>query len=385
MKNFYENLPSFKNYQDLMINGNYQTIPENWFLILTDIKGSTLAVQKGRFRDVNMVGSMAIVSILNKIKQSVPFVFGGDGSTIAIPPEVYNEVVVEMQRCIQVSQSQFKLELRVAVIPVNKIYELGGKLEVAKYELSEKNYTAQFRGGGVDIADKLAKSPESPYNLKSSGCGAPDLTGLTCRWAPLKNDKGTILTLIIKPQNELVIPSILEKIKSITQSESLKDLSPLKLHKLKAKWPPPVHLEAKAEVRDGNYLKVYLLSLITNFLVYLFVKFDLSTKDFSMTKYKNEILSNADYKKFDDTLKLVIDCSLDKANEILNYLSDEESKNVIKFGHFKSDDAVMTCMVFSKDNNEHIHFIDGAKGGYTMAAKELKSKLSNGISVKKAS
>lgn len=377
MKNFYETLQSFKDYQDLMDDKNYTPVPEDWFLVLTDIKGSTKAVSEGRFRDVNMVGSMAIVSILNKIKQSLPFVFGGDGSTIAIPPEAYSEVLKEMKQCILVSKTQFKLELRVAIISVQKIYELGGKLDVAKYELSEKNYIAQFRGGGVDIADKLAKSENSPYNLNASENGYPDLTGLTCRWAPLSNDQGTILTLIIKPESKDIIPKILTNIKTITNANSLKDLSPLKINKLKAKWPPPIHLEAKAEVKNGNYLKVYLLTLITNFLVYLFVKFDLDTKDFSMTKYKKEILSNADYKKFDDTLKLVLDCSIVKSEEILNFLKEEEAKGLIKFGHFKSKDAVMTCMVFSKDNNEHIHFIDGSNGGYTMASKELKLKLQN--------
>ena len=38
----------------------------------------------------------------------------------------------------------------------------------------------------------------------------------------------------------------------------------------------------------------------------------------------------------------------------------------------------MTCVVPSLDNGEHIHFIDGGAGGYTMAAKQLKGQIKLG-------
>ena len=36
----------------------------------------------------------------------------------------------------------------------------------------------------------------------------------------------------------------------------------------------------------------------------------------------------------------------------------------------------MTCLVFGYDNR-HVHFVDGAEGGYAMAARELKQRLKN--------
>lgn len=382
MKNFYEKMPSFTDYNELMNPKHYQSIPQDWFIVLTDIKGSTQAVQDGRYRDVNMVGSMAIASILNEIKQSLPFVFGGDGSTILIPPEAHSVVLTQMKNCIFLAQSKFKLNLRVAIIPMSKIYELNSRIDVAKYELSNKNYIAQFRGGGIDIAEKLTKIENSPYLINSTNEDYPNLEGLTCRWSPLKNDKGSILTLIIKPYSEEVIPKILESIKNISKSESFQQLSPVKMHNLTASWPPPMHLEAKATVKKESYLKTYLITLITNMLVYIFVKFNINTKDFSISKYKEETVSNSDYKKFDDTLRLVIDCSKEHTEEILGYLKTLENKNLISYGFCISEEAVMTCMVFSKENNDHIHFIDGAKGGYTLAAKVLKNKVKNLIGQK---
>jgi hypothetical protein len=35
----------------------------------------------------------------------------------------------------------------------------------------------------------------------------------------------------------------------------------------------------------------------------------------------------------------------------------------------------MTCLVFSLDSHEHVHFIDGSDGGFAMAAVGFKERL----------
>jgi Protein of unknown function (DUF3095) len=35
----------------------------------------------------------------------------------------------------------------------------------------------------------------------------------------------------------------------------------------------------------------------------------------------------------------------------------------------------MTCLVFSLEQSRHVHFIDGADGGYALAALQLKAQL----------
>ena len=380
MSNFYENQKSFTNYQDLMNPLNYQKVPEDWIVVISDIKGSTEAVKQGRYRAVNMVGSMPIAAILNKLDQTIPFVFGGDGATLLIPPCFEKEVIEEMQRCIYLSKSRYNLELRAGLVPVR---DLKIPLEVAKYELSQGNFVAQFRGGGIEVAEKLVKSPTSPYLLKEEA-GYPSLDGLTCRWAPLKSGRGKMLTLIIKSEdkNYAIFESILKEITTITKRE-LKDSSPVAVNRLTASWPPPISLETNAIVKDQPYLKTYIKTLITNFIVYLFVKLNLNNKNFSMEKYKKEISTNSDFKKFDDVLRLVLDCSKTEVSTILKFLNDLESLGIISYGSFLSKKAVMTCLVFSTDQ-DHIHFIDGSEGGYTNAAASLKLKLLEKKPIKKS-
>jgi len=53
-----------------------------------------------------------------------------------------------------------------------------------------------------------------------------------------------------------------------------------------------------------------------------------------------------------------------------------EKDGIIIYGYYVSEESVLSCYVRSLEEN-HIHFVDGAKGGYTQAAGMLKKKLKN--------
>ncbi|RKZ47756.1 MAG: hypothetical protein DRQ48_01185 [Gammaproteobacteria bacterium] len=48
---------------------------------------------------------------------------------------------------------------------------------------------------------------------------------------------------------------------------------------------------------------------------------------------------------------------------------------MIVFGIHDSAKALMTCLVFNHEN-DHIHFLDVADGGYALAVKDMKHQLS---------
>lgn len=99
----------------------------------------------------------------------------------------------------------------------------------------------------------------------------------------------------------------------------------------------------------------------------------MKTKTFSAEKYIREMGANTDFQKFDDMIRMVLDCSPQQRTAITQLLEAERKKGDIVYGMHLSNEALLTCLVFQLDN--HIHFVDGSNGGYALAAKQLKEQL----------
>ena len=86
---FYHRLRAMAHFSDITDPGNYVPVPRDWQVVVSDVRGSTRAIAEGRYKEVNMAGAASIVAMLNIAGDSeVPFVFGGDGATLLIPPEL---------------------------------------------------------------------------------------------------------------------------------------------------------------------------------------------------------------------------------------------------------------------------------------------------------
>ena len=84
---FYAALEPFTDFAEVADPARYVAAPDDWILVLADIKGSTEAARAGRYKDVNLVGAACITATLNVTKGlDLPYVFGGDGATVLIPP-----------------------------------------------------------------------------------------------------------------------------------------------------------------------------------------------------------------------------------------------------------------------------------------------------------
>ena len=83
---FYADIDAFEGFSGIADIGNYQQAPDDWHVIISDVQGSTQAIEEGRYKDVNMIGAACINAVLNiSRKKSVPYVFGGDGATLMVP------------------------------------------------------------------------------------------------------------------------------------------------------------------------------------------------------------------------------------------------------------------------------------------------------------
>ena len=93
-----------------------------------------------------------------------------------------------------------------------------------------------------------------------------------------------------------------------------------------------------------------------------------------LSTYIPTMRTHADYRKFDDVLRMVLDCSEKQIKEIEQYLETQYKEGHLFYGLYTSETALMTCYVQDIEPGQHIHFIDGGDGGYAMAAKQLKAQ-----------
>lgn len=240
-KIFLRTIPVFDEFEKISDESSFVQVPEDWYLFLTDVKGSTKAIQSGMYQSVNMAGVSGICGILNELGDyDLPYVFGGDGAAILVPPDGYSKALQALKKIQCWTHKTFSFELRGHVIQLKDLYESHHFLLVGKYQLSPGNNVFQFRGGAFKLADKCMKSASlGKVVLPDKNEEHPDLHGLSCRWQPLKSQKGEILTLLVSvlkedPESFVVYKKILFELREIFGGD-LKNASPVTFSGLKNK------------------------------------------------------------------------------------------------------------------------------------------------------
>ncbi len=385
-QDFFEKLSAVPDFTRVTDNALYTPLPDDWLLILTDITGSTKAIREGRYKVVNMVGAACIMGILNIAEDAdIPYVFGGDGATLAIPPEMAKTARQALVKIRTLAEKTMDLDLRLGIIPVSDLRSRGLDVTVLKYEISNGLFLAMFSGGGLSAADQLLKSdPENnPYLIpkRETYDGPPDLEGLSCRWEPLHSRNGKIISLLV------TVPHGTKEEKTATYGKVLKDLTvilgdvsddyrPTSTQNLKLRWPPRnMWTEAKLTAAEHGLAKtVYQICFQT--LVQMFLeKFKKKAGAYDGASYRDQLLANTDFQRFDDMIRFVLDCRADQITAIESCLNAYHARGEIAFGLQSSDTALMTCLVFNMAEGAHLHFVDGGDGGFAYAATGMKQQL----------
>ena len=383
---FYAYLPSTPDFAAVADLDSYAPVPADWSVLLTDVIGSTKAIQAGRYKDVNMVGAACITAALNALPGlNLPFVFGGDGATILVPPSGVAAGRDAMLGLAALAQEQFGLGLRVGLVPVADLHVRNANLGVRKLQLSPGNDLALFSGSGLELADKLVKdpSPDNPFNIPiPENPPAADLEGLSCRWEPLRATHGVSLTCMLRAidhdnaAQEAALSSTLATIQDILHGDPAQAAAPAREGTLRFRWPPRnLWMEAKTTAGKGSTVRRFLGILTESTFQGIAEHFNLKFGFYNAPVYREEMRNNTDFRKYDGLLRMVLDVSLDQADEIEAYLAAEHTKGRLLYGTHRADSALMTCLVFSLEQSQHIHFIDGADGGFALAAQGFKKQL----------
>lgn len=393
-REFFNSIPQTTYFTGVVDERNFHPAPDDWIIVMTDIRSSTHAVAEGRYKDVNMIGGAAICAIRNATGFSDwPFVFGGDGATILIDASCLDVVEAALVRTRSLARDDFKLDLRIAFVPISDVREQGLDVLVARYEVSPGNCLAMFGGGGVEQAERWIKDEQtaSHYVIPAYSLpGLPDLTGLSCRWEPLHSQKGRIVCLMVKSQardfqgRQAITATFLNRLADIIGTE-FGQASPVNSRSLRFRWPPRgLAAEARATRADKSYTR-RILELYAECLVqWVMESCKLQLGNYNPQQYRAEMQTNSDYCKFDDVLRMVLDCTPEQIAAIHDLLTTMHAEGTIDFGIFETEKALMTCLVFDLASSQHMHFIDGDDGGFWSAAKEYKLQSSSSDSILRA-
>lgn len=87
----------------------------------------------------------------------------------------------------------------------------------------------------------------------------------------------------------------------------------------------------------------------------------------------SEVASHSDFRKFDDGLRLTLDCTREQIDRVETMLLLARARGEVNFGLHRQSHALMTCLVPSGSPDSHLHFLDGMGGGYARAAEMMEA------------
>ncbi len=374
---FYDGVPVVSGFADLADPDRYHPLPDDWTLAVADVVNSTGAVAAGRSKAVNTAGAATIAAVTNALAgRAFPFVFAGDGAALAVGPDDAATVAAALAATAVWCREELALGLRVATVPVGEIRAGGRDVRVARFAPSPDVAYAMFDGGGVAWAERRMK--DGAIGLPAAPPGTrPNLEGLSCRWSEIPAQRGVVLSLIAVPAGggdregyrRLVADVLALTDEQPAAGRPVPDGGPAIV------WPPPgLELEARAARKPGTSLALQRLKVgAATLFAYVLFRFGMRLGPFDPAIYRRTLVDNTDFRKFEDGLMMTIDCTPSVADRIVARLDAAVAEGVARAGAHRQASALMTCFVPSPLRNDHVHFIDGAGGGYAAAAQQLKA------------
>jgi hypothetical protein len=372
---FYGSIPVFRGFARLMDPALYRSLPDDWTVGVADVVESTKAIAERRYKAVNMAGAAVIAAVTNALMgREFPFVFGGDGASFAVAPRDLAAARDALASTATWAAEDLGLKLRVALVPVGAIRAQGLDVRVARYGPSANLSYAMFSGGGLGWADVAMKRGEFAVTPAPPGA-QPDLTGLSCRFEEMAASRGLILSVLVLPAraaDPTAFRDIIEKIVALVE-RSPDAGRPVPAGGPPLRWPPQgIDFEARAS-RGGSLTQRRAYVLGRTLLYYAIMRLGIRVGGFVPAVYTQQVVENSDFRKYDDALRMILDCTEELANELNARLTEAAARGIVRYGLHRQDAAMMTCFTPSAVRSDHVHFIDGARGGYASAATALKA------------
>jgi hypothetical protein len=383
---FYRDLPVIPSFSEATEGNSHAYLPRDWWVVIADIAGSTQAIETGNYKKVNTVGVACIAAVVNVDRSiDLPFIFGGDGATFAIPDALREDAIKALRAAQQLARVSFGLELRVGLVRVAELVTENYWLRIGKVQLSQYVTQPVLSGRGWEEAERRVKDTNASGVLRvveSEGVAEGSFEGFECRWQNVPSFQDHKLALLVAATskdaatNFMTYQNVLAKIQAIYGD--VEDYHPLRVDRMRLTFSPKL-LSHEWRVRSAHLIVWQRIQYFAKMLFmnaagrYIFAK-KIDTEAVKWTHYLDDLVDNSDFRKFDGMLRMVIDGKNAQAAALEKYLENEYHLGRLVYGMHQSPEALMTCIVQSYNGN-HLHFVDGSDGGYALAAHQLKQQL----------
>ncbi len=377
-KQFFSNLPVHRTTLSTLLGRgeHFEEVPADWHVIVTDIKDSTKAFKAGRSEEINLIATGCIIATLNlavKHHIEVPFFFGGDGATLIVPSDLLEPAMGALVIQRENTLANFGLDLRVGAVPVTVLNASMHALKISRFFVSEIFSIPVVLGEGLAEAERMVKGEDSFHSAPDETDILLDLSGMECRWDKIKpaTMAHEVVCLLVSAQNSekqaTGFKHVVDLIDQIYGPYELRN--PISRPQLHVKGSVS-RVKMETEARLGRH---DVLDVAKKWLLILFGRF-FFLKQKAGHESLEKLVQLTDTLVIDGRINTVIAGTEAQRHQLETELDKLEEAGLIHYGLFVSRESVMSCYVRDR-KDKHIHFVDGADGGYTMAAAIWKRKI----------
>jgi hypothetical protein len=204
--------------------------------------------------------------------------------------------------------------------------------------------------------------------------------GLECRWRDIPSPHGETVSLIVRaaPQSPQVYRELIGKVAEIYGSDER--CHPVTLPALSMTLDAE-RLDNEVGVRTpergawGRWRRRLWIRLVV-ILGWLLMRLRVRTEQTDWSLYKPTLIRNSDVRKFNDVYRQVLAGNPAQRAALTAWLEERHARRELAYGLHVADRAHMTCLVFDY-SGRHLHFIDGADGGFFAASVAFKQRAAD--------
>ena len=381
----FADIPVLSDFLEVAALDRYAELPGEWSVAVADVR-----VRRPRsVRDVTRTSTCfavtAIAAMVNAVRPlRIPFVFGGDGASFCVPPLAVPATRNALAAVRTLGRDVFGLDLRIGLVPVSTLLARGVRVLVANFRSSPTCIQVGLRGRW-----NVARGTPGEGSGRRPGLwrrGIRGGRGLQRFGVPMERDRQSAWRnrRTVGPGDgwesrndariyHAAIAAVEAAYGGARRSHPVSE-DHLELGRVPLRFCGEIGVRTYGKGLPSRALygmKIRVEQTLGRFLL----KTGLNFGGANWGRYRGEVVQNTDHRKFDDTLRILLSGTAAERQALEAWLDQRHAAGLLAHGMQVSSSSLMTCLIGDRSAGDHIHFVDGASGGYALAAVDLKRRL----------